>query len=326
MSIELPIDASTAHRRQPWLLHTLIIPTVNFCSFASCIIPTSAVPIPEAQPDDRPNIETNKASPDPSPSQALLAVSGLHDSTVDLYQLPTESKVGSIPAPTIINTKTGMVMSLKLFFHGDQTTHSAGITTEPHGTTKDLYIIAGYESGRTYVFKRVMPEQRFEAIYTSIPHSQPILSLDISSTFEFYVTSSADAIIAKHPLISKTDTAQETPLKVLQTRHAGQQGLKIRSDSRVFATAGWDSRVRVYSAKTLKELAVLKWHREGVYAVAFAEIDPESKGDGWSEAVVKSGGTLVERSVRKQREEKVRTTHWLAAGAKDGKVSLWDIY
>lgn len=31
-------------------------------------------------------------------------------------------------------------------------------------------------------------------------------------------------------------------------------------------------------------------------------------------------------SVQQQRDEKARMTHWLAAGSKDGKVSLWDVY
>ena len=103
----------------------------------------------------------------------------------------------------------------------------------------------------------------------------------------------------------------------------------------IFATAGWDARVRVYSAKTLKEIAVLRWHKTGCYATAFArtetppgvdeveDSDPETDATGVSRttAVVKQKTT-----VQQKRDEKAQTTHWLAAGAKDGKVSLWDIY
>jgi hypothetical protein len=46
----------------------------------------------------------------------------------------------------------------------------------------------------------------------------------------------------------------------------------VRSDGRILATGGWDTRIRIYSAKTLKEVAVLKWHKEGVYAVDFAKV------------------------------------------------------
>lgn len=35
---------------------------------------------------------------------------------------------------------------------------------------------------------------------------------------------------------------------------------------------------------------------------------------------------IAQSSIQQRRDEKARTTHWLAIGAKDGKVSLWDIY
>jgi len=221
-----------------------------------------------------------------------------------------------IPAPEQVNTKTGMVMALKLF-------HSP--------LTSDLHVIAGYESGRTYVFKRIVKSQQWEAIYTSCPHSQPILSLDLCSSLDCYFTSSADAIIAKHPLL--VDAMDEKPIKQVQTRHAGQQGLAVRSDGRILATAGWDSRARVYATKAMKELAVLKWHKDGCYAIAFAEIINSSTeqnidvktSTSTERTTVHSPGAMY-RSVEKARNENTRTTHWLAAGAKDGKVSLWDIY
>lgn len=90
----------------------------------------------------------------------------------------------------------------------------------------------------------------------------------------------------------------------------------MRSDGKIFATAGWDTRIRVYSAKTMKELAVLKWHREGCYAVAFGEVlSQEGSGED---------GVMV--TAEERRRERVKTVHWVAGGAKDGKVSLWEIY
>ncbi|KAL8930931.1 MAG: hypothetical protein Q9208_000032 [Pyrenodesmia sp. 3 TL-2023] len=150
-----------------------------------------------------------------------------------------------------------------------------------------------------------------------------------------------DAIVAKHPLpvvqgIWKTDLK---PFKVVQTKHSGQQGLHVRSDGKIFATAGWDGRVRVYSAKTMKEVAVLKWHKVGCYATAFAEIvDSESidtvvdgprKEEGEEEGEFNT--TVAKPStamsiVQQRRDARAQSTHWLAVGSKDGKVSLWDIY
>lgn len=265
----------------------------------------------------------------------------------------------------------------------------------------NITLVAGYENGIA-IAAEFRPETReWKPKYQCKTHNQPILSLDISPERDFFITSGADAIIAKHPIplqarpseapsttpstlqaaqSSGSKTANESPpvsllsaalqqetqstnipqvrttsstqvqtepLKVVNTKHAGQQGLRIRSDGRVFATAGWDNKVRVYSTKTLKEVAVLKWHQAGCYAVAFAEIDPpkdedlkhnpvgpesgaaeqsdkeESKQETRSLAVIPK---LVELTVREKRIEEVKSAHWLAAGSKDSKISLWDIF
>ena len=123
-------------------------------------------------------------------------------------------------------------------------------------------------------------------------------------------------------------------MKILQSKHSGQQGLQIRSDDKIFATAGWDARIRVYSTKTLKELAVLKWHKDGCYATAFAEVvgSPTTFDDTVAqtlepaEEVDFTQQSLIMRTVQQRRDEKAQSTHWLAVGSKDGKISLWDIY
>ena len=77
----------------------------------------------------------------------------------------------------------------------------------------------------------------------------------------------------------------------------------------------------------MKELAVLKWHKEGCYSVAFADVilaEEEAGGVEGNEIVgVEKSGAL---SVMEERQRKAVLTHWLAAGSKDGKVSLWEIY
>lgn len=159
----------------------------------------------------------------------------------------------------------------------------------------------------------------------------------ISPSKDHYITSSADANIAKHPLPSAKSIwhTELKPIKISQTKHSGQQGLAYRSDGRIFATAGWDTQVRVYSGKTMKELAVLNWHKAGCYATAFAVVQPavpaanlpDRDGDERPEgAVERTNGSTAVSIVQQRRDEKAQSTHWLAAGAKDGKVSLWDIY
>ena len=248
-----------------------------------------------------------------------------------------------------------------------------------------LTLIAAFENGYATV-QRLEADGQWITTYNSQAHSQPVLSLKVFD--EFFITSSADSIVAKHPIptqlffpledtelpkstervveiideypkgksllsaglkssLAQTSTGApkkgvpwKDPLKAINTKHSGQQSLDIRSDGRIFATAGWDSKVRVYSTKTMKELAVLKWHQVGCYAVAFADVKISDKAkDNTSttdeEDRTKTTTSLSIRttslartglSVKEQRMATARQTHWIAAGAKDGKISLWDIY
>lgn len=273
-----------------------------------------------------------------------------------------------------------MAMSLSLFHH-------EGCLT----------LAAAFENGFVSVH-RLGSDGSWTMTYRSQAHTQPILSIDVHPSREYFFTSAADALIAKHPIpISQQEvdanfepdqrvtevvephqtntgksllsaalrdaTASETrprrkklkewehPLKVINTKHSGQQNLKVRSDGKLFATAGWDSKIRIYSAKTLKELAVLSWHKVGAYAVAFATVDEPSASsnppknakptpseqpaeNNVKEATSASPqpqetASLIKgpgMSVKDRRLQLAKTAHWIAAGAKDGKVSLWDIY
>nr|POE51797.1 astra-associated protein 1 [Quercus suber] len=84
------------------------------------------------------------------------------------------------------------------------------------------------------------------------------------------------------------------------------------------------------NGRAFRELAVLKWHKEGMYATAFADVHVEDSGVLEDEKSTQSTeGVVVKKrplTVVEQRVAKTQSTHWLAAGSKDGKISLWDIY
>ncbi|KAK3678093.1 Astra associated protein 1 Asa1 [Recurvomyces mirabilis] len=284
LAIKLPADAEPADSRQPWLLHSLTVNALNFCSFAISISPGS--------------LTSSKTSND-APPDVLVAVPGVQDGYINITSLPAEQRFATITDPKDI--KTGMVMAI-------------GLQTE----SGKLKVIAGYESGYACVFSQQDGSSNWQAIYTHKSHTQPVLSLDIAPGLNYFYSSSADEIITRHPLNEGSSAT-----KTLQTKHAGQQSLIVRSDEKIFATAGWDGRARVYSAKTMKELAVLKWHKEGCYALAFATI-----GESKSSNKLDGDALAVKRNltVAEQRVQKVQSTHGLAAGSKDGKISLWDVY
>ncbi|KAJ4319550.1 Astra associated protein 1 Asa1 [Fusarium piperis] len=342
LSKALPVEDVAEPRAQPWILHLLEVNTLNFCAFAA----TSSVP-----------------GPFDTASEILIAVPNtLASDAIDIYTLPSQMRVHTLKA----KDKTGMAMCLALLHHNDA-----------------LALIAASENGYVTV-QRLESDGQWTTTYHSQAHSQPVLSLSVHQ--DYFITSSADSIVAKHPIpsdlffpIESTEPQESTervveiieeepkapksllssalkgspsqskpapprkgvpwkdPLKTINTKHSGQQSLSIRSDGKIFATAGWDSKVRVYSAKTMKELAVLKWHQVGCYAVAFADVtiseeakekevqEPESQDQSITS---RRAGPLIRTglSVKDQRIATARKTHWIAAGAKDGKISLWDIY
>lgn len=297
MSKGLPVEESTkGDWKQPWSLHSLQVHTLNFCAFAMCHAPDT--------------------------KSILVGTPAANEGLVVIHELPSE-KVRHLVPPAEAG-KTGMVMVLRMLFMSGA-----------------LHVVTGYESGLTSV-QRLKPgtEHSWETISSCQPHTQPILSLDLSLDSGVYYTSAADANIATACL---TRTNSKDPIKLNATKHAGQQGLSVRSDGKILATAGWDGRMRIYSAKTLKEVAVLKWHKEGCYAVAFAEMIEESlptvevgrapmpdsedaKVDHAAEGSVSLSRARQITTVRQQRENRTRETHWLAAGSKDGKVSLWNVF
>ncbi|KAF9894697.1 ASTRA complex subunit [Aspergillus nanangensis] len=338
----LPVDVAEqtepSSQTQPWLVHSIPVNALNFCAFSILFIDDLEPRIGDWQKGQSPETAAQPSPPE-KPLSVLVAVpNALNSGAIDLFHLPSERRICTIPADA--TTKTGMVMAVKLILSGEG----------------ELYVASAYEDGHVMVFARrgAVKEQEFaggagktgawkwEKLYACRPHSQPVLSIDILPAGDYFISSSADALLVKHPVpllgavgSSMHRLVEEKPLKQAATGHSGQQGLRVRSDGKIFAVGGWDSRVRVYSCKSLKELAVLKWHKDGCYAVAFADVCLVSEEDtGVETRGTDEGDGLVPRraeefslaTVQRLRNQKVQSTHWLAAGSKDGKVSLWDIY
>ena len=81
--------------------------------------------------------------------------------------------------------------------------------------------------------------------------------------------------------------------KTIKIPHAGISSLAVRRDDKIIATGGWDKRVRIFSAKTTKPLAILRHHTKGVNSVAFSSLD---------------------------------NSNLLACGSSDSHISIWSLY
>lgn len=350
----LPIDLKQGSRPEngpkPWLLHSLAVNALNFCAFSLCPLPKQSK---EKQTVTHSSVETSdshESSNESLPQRIhrgplLIAVpNALNSGNIDIFHLPSEHRVSTITGDS--TKETGMVMAVNLYFSRDQ----------------DLYVISAYEDGQAMVHVRRGPiglreyeggipsaPWNWQKIYASRAHSQAVLSLDVFPSKGFFLTSGADPLVVKHPISTEvpahSSRYDDAPIKVVNTHHAGKQGLKIRSDGKLFATAGWDARVRVYSCKSMKEMACLKWHKEGCFVVAWANIysdasnpasramdiignsvSPEEESPSGHYNVAQGQESRSLSAIRTQRLQKAQLTHWLAAGSKDGKISLWDIY
>ncbi|KAK2042083.1 WD domain-containing protein [Colletotrichum somersetense] len=297
LSKKLPLDETPEPRPQPWLLHLIEVNTMNFCSFASC------APLPNSAS------ETEKL---------LLAVPNtLASESVDVYELPSKKRLHTVKT----TEKNGMVMALALL-------NADGVSTTGPSANDQLTLVAAYENGLATIMR--LASGTWNTIYLAQVHSQPILSLAVAMDQGYFLTSGADAVVAKHPIPVPNSAIEgnliQQPLKILNTKHSGQQGLRIRDDGRIFATAGWDSTIRVYSTKTLKEVAALKWHQVGCYAVALAGVRAAPRTHEPRGASCDLVSPADQLSVKDRRIQRAQSAHWLAAGSKDGKISLWDIF
>lgn len=284
------------------------------------------IDMPAAKPSDNDPQEQSATR-----QNVLFAVPNALDSGgIDIFHLPSERRLTTIKSDPSV--KTGMLMAVSIFI-------------SPPG---DIFVATAFEDGHVMLFMHKGPLNpanfelgninsnpwKWNKLYASRPHTQPVLSLDVSPSRDYFISSSADALLIKHPIPSPGSAGfippgnyiEDKALKSVNTKHSGQQGLRIRNDGKVFATAGWDSRVRVYSGKTMKELAVLKWHKDGCYAVAFGEVNRLVSGHSNSPESTEEELQRSIATVHQQRSQKIQQTHWLVAGSKDGKISLWDIY
>lgn len=142
-------------------------------------------------------------------------------------------------------------------------------------------IATAYESGCICIWNEniVLHRTRVKSMPTCLGHHVHRNELLLGTSCETLYIFNADNL---------------TELKSIALTNPGLNVMALRlSDLRIYATAGWDKRIRLFSARSHKKLCVLQLHDEAVNSLIF---------------IAGPGSGL------------------LAAGGSDALISLWDVY
>jgi WD40 repeat protein len=186
------------------------------------------------------------------------------NSVVDCIDLKDFKKIASLE-PASKTEKYGMLMRIQLL--------------------NDNLLLISYENGDLALFDI---NNFKELSRLSIFKGNPLLSFDYSIDKNIGVAGCSELDLQQF-------TINERCLKLLNEsislKNPGLNYIKIRSsDGKIFAVAGWDSRVRLYSLKKAKLLCVLDFHNENVNCLDFSK------------------------------------NNVLVCGSNDGLISFWNLY
>lgn len=189
-------------------------------------------------------------------------------SQVDIYDCKTHNSIGFLK-PCSDQSKYGMCMSIK------------PVQDERH-------IVIGYENGSVALWDI----RCLKMINSCSFHQESVMCMDFSPGFMKGLSGSVDNKIVSWKLTLTEEKSVEhmSPSDQIEVTNPGFNDICIRNDNKIFATAGWDSNIRIFGYKKLKPLAVLSYHKESVQCLTFSD------------------------------------DNLLACGSKDQYISLWDIY
>ena len=140
--------------------------------------------------------------------------------------------------------------------------------------------IIAYECGSIWKLDSVPKQARTEDMPTCLAFNSEIQDLLVG-------TSSNKIFIFNQNLERKHEIELTNP---------GLNGIAVRPDGKIYATIGWDLRIRVFSSKSHKKLCVLQMHEDTLNSIMFT-----------------SG-------------ENNRSRYLLVAASSDALISVWDMY
>jgi WD40 repeat protein len=134
--------------------------------------------------------------------------------------------------------------------------------------TGDQHIFAGFEGGQLLIFDlRAGGKLACEASSVSSTPS-PLLALDVTQDAKMVICGTSSEEMSAVKIDWNTFEMSWKPFYTLNKGGIGH--ICIRPDQKLFATGGWDTRVRIFHRKTRKPLASLKYHTESVFGLDFS--------------------------------------------------------
>ena len=150
-----------------------------------------------------------------------------------------------------------------------------------------IYIFIGYEDGSVYLWNAYSGEVLTQK---RIHTPEPVMCLDVDSKCEKMITGSANGVLVVTKICLEETVSLEEYIRSEVKDSPGFGAAFIRDDCRIVAVGSWNGDIHIYGWKKMKALAILKYHKDAINSLSFS------------------------------------STKLLAAGCKDGRISLWNVY